>query len=81
MASTRWRRATEITWPQLSIEALQHMIQNLVTHNQQINVLTIPPPILSRAAWQHLHELLVSRVSAFMTFKHESLAYVQVVQP
>lgn len=30
------------------VEALQHMIQNLVTYNQQIGVLTIPPPILSR---------------------------------
>eukprot|EP00913_Durusdinium_trenchii_P001571 g1455.t1 len=37
-------------------KALQHMIQNLVTYNQQIGVLTIPPPILSRV-YQTLSKL------------------------
>ena len=38
-----------------SDEALQHMIQNLVTYNQHIGVLTIPPPILSRAPRHSRH--------------------------
>ena len=38
-----------------SDEALQHMMKNLVTYNQHIGVLTIPPPILSRAPCHSCH--------------------------
>lgn len=45
------------------VEALQHMIQNLVTYNQQIGVLTIPPPILSRV-YQTLSRGFVNLLNA-----------------
>lgn len=45
------------------VEALQHMIQVLVTHNHHSGVLTIPPPILSRI-YQTLSRGLVNLLNA-----------------
>eukprot|EP00929_Paragymnodinium_shiwhaense_P049406 TRINITY_DN2491_c1_g2_i1.p1 TRINITY_DN2491_c1_g2~~TRINITY_DN2491_c1_g2_i1.p1 ORF type:complete len:583 (+),score=133.26 TRINITY_DN2491_c1_g2_i1:90-1838(+) len=45
------------------VEALQHMIQVLVTHNHHNGVLTIPPPILSRV-YQTLSRGLVNLLNA-----------------
>mmetsp|Transcript_82243 Transcript_82243/g.129476 ORF Transcript_82243/g.129476 Transcript_82243/m.129476 type:complete len:656 (+) Transcript_82243:82-2049(+) len=45
------------------VEALQHMIQVLVTHNHHSGVLTIPPPILSRV-YQTLSRGLVNLLNA-----------------
>lgn len=45
------------------VEAIQHMIQVLVTHNQGNGVLTIPPPILSRI-YQTLSRGLVNLLNA-----------------
>lgn len=45
------------------VEALQHMIQVLVTHNHHAGVLTIPPPILSRI-YQTLSRGLVNLLNA-----------------
>jgi hypothetical protein len=45
------------------VEALQHMIQVLVTHNHHAGVITIPPPILSRV-YQTLSRGLVNLLNA-----------------
>ena len=45
------------------VEALQHMMKNLVTYNQHIGVLTIPPPILSRV-YQTLSRGFVNLLNA-----------------
>eukprot|EP00929_Paragymnodinium_shiwhaense_P049410 TRINITY_DN2491_c3_g1_i1.p1 TRINITY_DN2491_c3_g1~~TRINITY_DN2491_c3_g1_i1.p1 ORF type:complete len:539 (+),score=132.24 TRINITY_DN2491_c3_g1_i1:154-1770(+) len=45
------------------VEALQHMLQVLVTHNHHSGVLTIPPPILSRV-YQTLSRGLVNLLNA-----------------
>jgi len=45
------------------VEALQHMIQVLITHNISTGVLTIPPPILSRV-YQTLSRGLVNLLNA-----------------
>jgi len=45
------------------VEALQHMIQVLVTHNHHSGVITIPPPILSRI-YQTLSRGLVNLLNA-----------------
>eukprot|EP00434_Breviolum_minutum_P014015 symbB.v1.2.012359.t2/scaffold854.1/size229663/13 len=44
-------------------KALQHMMKNLVTYNQHIGVLTIPPPILSRV-YQTLSRGFVNLLNA-----------------
>lgn len=45
------------------VEALQHMIQVLVTHNHHHGIITIPPPILSRI-YQTLSRGLVNLLNA-----------------
>lgn len=45
------------------VEALQHMIQVLVTHNHHSGIITIPPPILSRI-YQTLSRGLVNLLNA-----------------